>query len=94
MKKTILFLLCLALFTLFVLPSCGLLAGKLPSFVSPESGIKDITLPAGFTIEVFARDLKGARSLSLGPDGFLFVGSRDAGNVYALRTTSELRADV
>jgi glucose/arabinose dehydrogenase len=65
--------------------ACGLLAGKLPSFTDPESGIKDITLPQGFSIELFARDVTGARSLTLTPGGTLFVGTRGTGKVYALR---------
>ena len=87
MKQTIALVLCLAFIVLLVLPSCGLLAGKLPSFVSPESGVKDIKLPSGFSIEVYARDVKGARSMSQGPGGLLFVGTRGTGNVYALQPT-------
>jgi len=40
-------------------------------------------LPAGFRIEVFAADVPNARSMTLG-EKTLFVGSRDAGNVYAV----------
>ena len=43
-----------------------------------------ITLPPGFTLEVFADDLPGARSLALSPAGTLFVASRDKGVVYAI----------
>ena len=89
MKKLAPFIYGLLLSLFFILPSCGLLAGKLPSFVSPESGIKDIKLPPGFTIEVYARDVKGARSMSLGPDGLLFVGTRGTGKVYALQPVQE-----
>jgi hypothetical protein len=69
LKKSITLVLCLTFMAFLVLPSCGLLAGKLPSLVSPESGIKDIKLPPGFTIELFARYIEGARSLSVGPKG-------------------------
>jgi glucose/arabinose dehydrogenase len=44
----------------------------------------DIKLPPGFKIEVFAENVSGARSLSLSPNGVLFVGSRGQGNVYAV----------
>ena len=54
MNKTTAAIVGIALSAIILLPSCGLLAGKLPSFTSPESGIKEITLPEGFTIEVFA----------------------------------------
>lgn len=43
-----------------------------------------IKLPEGFHIEVFADNIDGARSMTLSPEGILFVGSRGAGNVYAL----------
>ncbi|MGH7673185.1 MAG: PQQ-dependent sugar dehydrogenase [Gemmatimonadales bacterium] len=43
-----------------------------------------LTLPRGFTIAVYADSVDGARSLALGERGTVFVGSRDAGVVYAL----------
>ena len=43
-----------------------------------------IKLPAGFKIELFAKDVDGARSLAVGDKGTVFVGSRDKGAVYAL----------
>jgi len=49
-----------------------------------ESGILDkIKLPAGFHISYFARNVKGARSMTLGTNGTVFVGTRDK-SVYAL----------
>ena len=44
-----------------------------------------IELPAGFHIRVYAQGVTGARSLSLGADGTLFVGTRSGDRVYALR---------
>lgn len=55
-------------------------SGKLP--------LDKIKLPPGFKIGVFAEDVANARSLCLGPGGTLFVGTRDAGYVYALRDTN------
>lgn len=46
-----------------------------------------INLPAGFKIELYASGVQNARSLCLSPSGTLFVGTRKAGNVYALRDT-------
>ncbi|MFQ5709970.1 MAG: PQQ-dependent sugar dehydrogenase [bacterium] len=43
-----------------------------------------ITLPAGFMISLYAANVPNARSMSLSPDGTLFVGTRRAGNVYAI----------
>jgi len=49
-----------------------------------EVRLKEVKLPPGFHISVYAEGVVGARSLTLGPDGIVFVGSRDAGTVYAL----------
>lgn len=52
--------------------------------VTPED-LARIRLPEGFRIDLFAEDVPGARSMTLGPEGTLFVGTRAAGKVYALR---------
>ena len=44
----------------------------------------EISLPEGFRIALFADDVPDARSMALGPEGVLFVGTRRAGRVYAL----------
>lgn len=49
--------------------------------------LSTIKLPPGFKIEAFATDVVNARSLEYSPNGTLFVGTRDEGNVYALRDT-------
>ena len=43
-----------------------------------------INLPAGFSITYFAKNVPGARSLSLGKDNTVYVGTRNQGVVYAL----------
>ena len=43
-----------------------------------------IKLPPGFRISVYSDSVPGARSMTMGPKGTLFVGSRDAGAVYAV----------
>lgn len=53
-----------------------------------------IKLPPGFKIEVYADHIPGARSMALGPDGILFVGTRGQGKVYAvLDTNKDQKAD-
>ena len=47
--------------------------------------LTQIELPEGFHIRVYAKGVPGARSLSLSPDGTLFVGTRSSGRVYAVR---------
>ncbi|MGL1885018.1 MAG: PQQ-dependent sugar dehydrogenase [Reichenbachiella sp.] len=46
--------------------------------------ISDIILPEGFKIEVYAEGVEDARSMVLGDQGTLFVGSRNAKSVYAV----------
>lgn len=46
--------------------------------------LDQIQLPDGFEIAVYAESVKNARSMALGEKGTVFVGSRSAGNVYAL----------
>jgi glucose/arabinose dehydrogenase len=48
------------------------------------TGLACIKLPPGFSINYYAENVEGARSMALSPKGTLFVGSRDAGKVYAV----------
>ena len=50
-----------------------------------QSGVK---LPPGFKIEIFADNVPGARSMTLSPEGVLFVGTRDS-KVYAVLDTNK-----
>ncbi|HVR30151.1 MAG TPA: PQQ-dependent sugar dehydrogenase, partial [Thermoanaerobaculia bacterium] len=50
----------------------------------PARELEKIELPPGFSIEVWTDEVPGARSLTRGPDGILFVGTQRAGNVYAV----------
>lgn len=60
---------------------------------NPE--LKDLQLPAGFRITVFAEGVTNARAMCWGDQGNLFVGSRSEGVVHALRDTDgDGRADV
>jgi glucose/arabinose dehydrogenase len=43
-----------------------------------------LKVPAGFKIELFADNLPNARTMVLGDKGTVFVGTRGAGNVYAI----------
>ncbi len=49
------------------------------------SPVSRIQLPPGFSISVFNDQVDNARALARGEQGTIFVGSRGAGNVYALR---------
>jgi len=43
-----------------------------------------ISLPEGFSIDYYAQNVPNARSLVISESGIVYVGSRSAGNVYAL----------
>lgn len=43
-----------------------------------------IKLPSGFKFSLYASSVKNARSMTVGDKGTLFVGTRNAGNVYAV----------
>jgi glucose/arabinose dehydrogenase len=49
-----------------------------------EVPVSAIRLPAGFQAEVFAHGIPGARSMTEGPNGTIFVGTRTIGRVYAV----------
>jgi glucose/arabinose dehydrogenase len=60
-----------------------------PMPVNVKEYIKKIHLPPGFQIDLFAENVESARSLALGQNGTVFVGSRYAGEkvvgkVYAV----------
>lgn len=62
-----------------------LLSAVFPASIIPTfSSLGDIRLSEGFSVDYFARDVPGARSLAVGPDGIVFVGTRSEGKVYAV----------
>ena len=56
--------------------------------LNPPEGAKPqpekIKLPPGFSIALWAENVKGARTMTLAPDGTVFVGTWTIGSVYAL----------
>jgi len=77
----------LALFSIsFVLVSNG---AKPSAFAASDNLPTDkITLPAGFEIKLYAQ-VPNARSMTLSPNGTLFVGNRSGGKVSAIQTRNE-----
>jgi glucose/arabinose dehydrogenase len=47
--------------------------------------LEKLKLPAGFKISIYAENVENARSMCLTPGGTVFVGTRSAGKVFALR---------
>lgn len=58
-----------------------LASAQAPATTTPQ--LDKLTLPPGFTAEVYATGVRGARSMALAPDGTLFVGTRGK-SVYAV----------
>ncbi len=55
-----------------------------PLVAIAELPLDKISLPPGFKISIYAENVPNAREMVLGSAGTLFVGSRQAGNVYAV----------
>ena len=56
--------------------------------------VQRLRLPEGFKIEVYADSIDGARSMAMGEEGTLFVGSRNDKTVYAIQDLDkDYRAD-
>ena len=51
--------------------------------------IKNLHVPEGFKLSVFADNLPNARSMALGDNGVVFVGTGASGNVYAVEDTNK-----
>lgn len=49
--------------------------------------LEKLKLPAGYEVSLYAEGVKNARSMCLSPEGTLYVGTRNEGNVYALKDT-------
>ena len=68
-----------------VAAACGIAAIVTAQSPSPSRlALSTLTLPPGFSISVYADNVPNARSMTLGPGGTLFVGTRTAGTVYAV----------
>jgi glucose/arabinose dehydrogenase len=64
--------------------ACGLAAAAAQSPAPGRLPLSTLKLPPGFSISLYADNVPNARSMALGPGGTLFVGTRTAGNVYAV----------
>jgi len=50
-----------------------------------ELPIERLKLPKGFKVEIYADNVEGARSMAMGTNGTLFVGTRNDKTVYAIQ---------
>jgi glucose/arabinose dehydrogenase len=61
---------------------------------STDLALLELNLPEGFNIEVYARGVDGARSMAMGDEGTLFVGTRNENTLYAIQDTDgDYKAD-
>jgi glucose/arabinose dehydrogenase len=62
--------------------------GAVPAITSASADLplEKIKLPDGFSISVFA-EVENAREMTMSPSGTIYVGSRQGGNVYAVKDT-------
>lgn len=65
----------------------GLFLCSFNSLADVASNLDKIKLPPGFKISIYASGLENPRSLTLGDNGTLFVGSRRTNKVYAVTDT-------
>ncbi len=70
----------------FIVLSAVLAAGLAVSArqTAPPPALAPLVLPAGFRADVFAEKVENARSMVLGPQGTVFVGSQYVGKVHAV----------
>lgn len=55
---------------------------------SHQDLLKNLHVPDGFKLSVFADNLPNARSLALGDNGIVYVGTGTSGNVYAVEDSN------
>jgi glucose/arabinose dehydrogenase len=81
-RSLVILLIVFAVIVILALTTSLWLAGRNED--GQKTPLDSIRLPPGFSIDYYAKNVPGARSLTLGPDGMVFVGTREAGKVYAL----------
>jgi glucose/arabinose dehydrogenase len=57
----------------------------MPAKKHQDPRLEEIGLPEGFEIEIYATGVKNARQMCQGDKGTIFVGTRNKGDVYAVR---------
>lgn len=70
----------------------GYLTQSAQNYVPPKQktidlGISELSVPQGFNIDYFAKEIEGARSITVSDSGIVYVGTRAQGKVYALEDT-------
>ncbi|MEN9704949.1 MAG: hypothetical protein RLZZ393_828, partial [Pseudomonadota bacterium] len=63
-------------------------AAKFPKLVDRPPGAR-LKVPAGFKVEVFARDLPGARNMRVAPNGDVFLAQTNSNRITVLRPSAD-----
>jgi glucose/arabinose dehydrogenase len=58
--------------------------GRTPSFATVQVEGGDLTVPDGFTVNIFADGMVGVRALALGPEGAVFASISGSGQIVRL----------
>ncbi|UYG02457.1 PQQ-dependent sugar dehydrogenase [Halomonas sp. LR3S48] len=68
----------------------------IPLTITPEEDIPldHLRMPDGFSAEIWAHGMPGARMMALGDEGTLFVGTRGIGRVYAVMDNGDERKHI
>ena len=64
-----------------------------PTTLAVKPDVTRLALPPGFSIEVVTSEVPNARQMALSENGVLYVGSRRAGNVYAVTNWQSTRGE-
>lgn len=64
------------------------LANNFPRFIDKPAGAK-LSLPPGFSVDVFVKDLTGPRAMHVAPNGDIFLTETQAGRVKVLRPSAD-----
>jgi glucose/arabinose dehydrogenase len=74
--------------------AAGCTAASSAAKSAPIPRATDLTVPAGFRAEIFARNLSGPRFMAVAPDGDLLVAQTNRGDVVRLRGPDSTPVDV
>lgn len=69
----------------YIICCAALVVSRPGSGAEPYRAIQTIKLPPGFSISVYATDIKGARMMTLAPNGDVFVAAMGGGQIVLLK---------
>src|SRR4030095_12814622 len=67
-------------------------AGKMTETARSEIPVEKISLPPGFSVQIWATGLPGGRAMARGDQGKIYVGTRIIGRVYEITDNGDRRS--